>query len=418
MTVYSLSTVRTLALHAQGLARANYQLSKPETAEVAAMVRQLGAVQIDSLQMVQRSHYLALWSRLGQYDPAGFERLIYDSQQRILFEGWMHAACILPLSDYRFQRPHQQQAIQEGSSWFSNWILQPGNRELLDAVRTRLQQEGAQRAQDFEYNGPKRGSWWDWKPAKVALEYLHSYGEVMIADRVNFQRVYDLTERVLPDWVDLTMPDAEERNRHWIELGARAFGICTADQTGDYSHRKKTTARAVIRDLLADGILEPVQAHLEDGEIHELVVHRENINLLEQISDGEIKAERTTFLSPFDNLFWANQRDLNFWNFHQVLEAYKPATQREWGYFCLPILHGNRLVGRFDPKLERKKGLLRLKALYLEPGLAASEGLVSGVSQAMVDFLNFHNAHDLVIEHSEPAEFGTRLLAALPSVSG
>jgi len=387
-------------------------------AAITALIKQIGAVQIDTLQMVQRSHYLAVWSRLGNYDPAVFDSLIYAPEERRLFEGWMHAACILPLEDYRYQRTHQQQAIENGSAWFGEWLQQPGNRELLEMVRRRLQQEGPLRSQDFEYEGPKRGSWWDWKPAKVALEHLHTFGEAMVTDRVNFQRVYDLTERVLPAWVDRSVPEVRERDRYWIELGARALGICSPNQTGDYSFRKKAAARPVIRELLGDGTLKPVQARLADGEIHDLVVHWQLFPLLERIADGQIRAERTTFLSPFDSLFWANQRDQDFWGFRQVLEAYKPAPQREWGYYCLPILHREQLVGRFDPKLERKDGLLRLKALYLEPGQSATQELVEEVAQAMREFMDFHRANDLVIEHSEPGDFGSRLLDSLSSISG
>ena len=414
MTVYPLSVVRTLALVTQGLVNANDQTNKPGLEAQSAMVEQVAAVQIDTLQMVQRSHFLVMWSRLGNYAVEDFEKLAYDPEHRRLFEGWMHAASILPLRDYRFQIPHQQQAKNEGSSWYGNWIKQPGNRELLDEVRLRLHQEGGLRSQDFEYAGPKRGAWWDWKPAKIALEHLHTYGEVMIASRVNFQRVYDLTERVLPDWVDLTVPTIEERNRYWTELGAYALGICRVDQAGDYSQRKKTSLRPVLRDLLKDEVLLPIQARLADGEIHELVVHRDNLPLLERVADGEIKAERTTFLSPFDSLFWARQRDQQFWNFRQVLEAYKPSAQREWGYFCLPILHKERLIGRFDPKLDRKHGVLHLKKLYLEPTETISPELIAGVACAFTNFLEFHNAHELLIEHSLPSEFGDALLAALP----
>ena len=135
--------------------------------------------------------------------------------------------------------------------------------------------------------------------------------------------------------------------------------------------------------------------------------------MLEQAANGSLKAERTTFLSPFDNLFWAAHRDEMLWGFHQALECYLPAPKRVYGYFCLPILHKDRLVGRFDPKLERKDGILRIKALYLEPGVKAGEELVKDVATAMRDFMKFHDAKELVIERSEPASFGKKLLKAL-----
>ncbi len=156
-----------------------------------------------------------------------------------------------------------------------------------------------------------------------------------------------------------------------------------------------------------------IQARLADGETHELIVHREQLPILEQAAQGELAASRTTFLSPFDSLFWAPRRDRQFWGFRQSLEAYLPAHKRQWGYFCLPILYKDRLVGRFDPKLERKQGVLRLKALYLEEDVKPEEELVKEVAGAMADFMAFHKARELVIEKSQPQEFGQKLLAYL-----
>jgi uncharacterized protein YcaQ len=160
-------------------------------------------------------------------------------------------------------------------------------------------------------------------------------------------------------------------------------------------------------------VLVEIEAELADGESHTLVVHRDHLPALEQAADGALRAERTTFLSPFDSLFWARDCDQQVWGFRQTLEAYKPEPQRIWGYYCLPILHGDRLVGRFDPKLERKTGTLRLKALYLEPGIDPADDLIADIAGALRDFMAWHEARDLVIERSDPAEFGQKLLAAL-----
>jgi uncharacterized protein YcaQ len=410
---YPLSAVRTLALHAQGLTAPNGAEPAATIEAVYRLAEQLGCVQIDTLHVVRRSHYLVLWSRLGRYDPADFDRLVYEPAQRRLFEGWMRAACVIPLAQYRYQMPHQRRLRVDPAPMSGKWLAEPGSRELVQKVLERIRREGAVRVADFEYDGPRRGSWWDWTPAKNALEHLFAWGDVMVAGRANFQRIYDLTERVLPAWVDTTEPSAEERDRHWVEQGVRTFGVCEPAQAGDNAWMKRARSRPHVEALLAAGILVRIQAQLSDGQARDLLVHRDNLPLLEQAAAGEIVARRSTFLSPFDSLFWPQRRDQRFWGFRQALEAYKPAPQRRWGYFCLPILYHDRFVGRFDPKLERASGTLRLKALYLEPGVDPEEEMVASVAGAMRDFLAFHGAGDLAIERSEPEEFGKKLLAAL-----
>ncbi len=294
-----------------------------------------------------------------------------------------------------------------------HWFNQPGNRELTAQVLERIRAEGGLRTRDFEDPRPSRGTWWDWKPAKVALEYLFLWGDLMAANRINFHRVYDLTERVLPAWVDRSIPGPEEVTQHWIEVASQALGAATPKQLAFYTFRKQGAARPAIEKLVKEGILMPIQAQVLDGQVQDMLIHHTLLPQLELAEQGAVAARRTTFLSPFDSLLWHRQRVEDLWAFTDILEAYKPARQHKWGYFCLPILHHDRLVGRFDPKLERSKGLLRLNALYLEPGVALTDELVVGAAQAMRSFLAFHHATDLLIERSQPDEFGRQLLAAL-----
>lgn len=409
-TPYPLSAARTLALHSQGLTIPNNSDVAPTLAEINKTVEQVNYIQIDTLNLIRRSQYIVLWSRLGSYAPEDFDRLIYDSQERKLFEGVHGPAVIIPLKDYRYQLVQKDGEREALSVWFPNWLDGEGNRELASMVIERIRQEGALRTTDFEYHGPRRGSWWDWKPAKTALEYLFVRGDLMITNRVNFQRVYDLTERVLPSWVDTTTPTPEERDRYWMEHGMLAMGICQPRQLADYAfHMRRAAPKAIWADMLQQGVVVPVQAILADGEPHELVVHRDKLETLQKAADGAIKAERTTFLSFFDSLFWCRGRDMQVWGYRNLLEAYNRQENRKYGYFCLSILHNDQLVGRFDPKLERKTGLLRLKAIYLEPGVKPDDVLVQDVARAMRDFMAFHQASDLEIEKSEPEEFSKKL---------
>ncbi len=206
---------------------------------------------------------------------------------------------------------------QEGSSkWWEHWLSQPGNAELVDKVRERIRTEGPLRGADFEHHGPRRGAWWDWKPAKHALERLFDRGELMIADRVNFQRVYDLRERVLPKWVDAREPAPDEMHRHMLEWATRALGICQPLQAADYVwSMKRGIAKPYLAQLIGEGQLIPIQAELADGQVHELVIQRDHLADLERAADGALAPQRTTFLSPFDNLFWARGRDRQLWFF-------------------------------------------------------------------------------------------------------
>ncbi len=410
MISYPLSALRAVALRTQGLDKAD--ISTPTRESIDQVVNQIGCVQIDTLHMVRRSHYLVLWSRLGNYATAEFDALSSPEDRR-LFEGWQHAASIISLKEYRYQLPHQRDLRDHPTNWYNRWLNETVQKDFVPQVLERVRREGALKVSDFESDGHQGGTWWNWRPAKVALEFLYANGELMIADRIKFQRVYDLTERVLPSWVDMTEPTVGQRDRFWVERGAKALGVFLPRHAGDYTWMKVARSKPIVESMIKDGFLIQIQGTLNNGDTGQLLIHRDNLPLLEQAADGALKAERTTFLSPFDNLWWASRRDEQFWGFRQSLEAYLPAARRVYGYFCMPILHKDRLVGRFDPKLERKQAILRLKALYLEPGVKPDEELVQDIAACMRDFMAFHAARDLIIEHSEPADLSKKLIGRL-----
>lgn len=217
---YPLAALRAVALHTQRLNQPNGTKSFPTSDHIAGLAEHLGCLQLDTLQKVHRAHYLTVWSRLGTFQPSYLDCLVYRPQGRRLFEGWQHASCLAPLHDWRFQLPYMRRLQANPVSYTEGWLRSEENKALLEEVEQRVRREGPLLAADFPsrpevlYDGPRRGSWWDWKPAKMALEHLTSIGVLMITDRLRFQRVYDLTERVLPDWVDRSEPNAEERDRY------------------------------------------------------------------------------------------------------------------------------------------------------------------------------------------------------------
>lgn len=410
-TIYPLFALRAIVLHTQLLTTPNGASPAPTPDTIVDLVKALGYVQIDTLHVVNRAHYVTLWARFGTYDTDDFHKLLYTAGQRRLYEGWGHAASIIPLEHYRYHSWRTDRRISYNPS-FREWVNKNSNRELVEQTLERIRTEGGLRVGDFEYKGPQKGVWYDWKPSKMALEALFAWGDLMVADRVNFQRVYDVRERVLPEWVDTMPVDPDEARRFCLEQAAKALGVFKPRDLTLYAYMKSTPARSMIKILIKEGVLVEIQGESMNG-IKTWLVHRDSLPLLQRAAEGDVKAERTTFLAPFDSLFWAWDRDQKLWGFRQLLECYKPAVQRVYGYFCFPILHKNRLVGRFDPKLDRKSSALHLNALYLEPGVEPDDELVAGVATAMRDFLLWHSAKGLKIEKSDPSAFGEKLMNAL-----
>jgi uncharacterized protein YcaQ len=287
MKIYPTAALRAVVLRTQNLHAAKNP--RPTRDIIQQTIEQIGCVQIDTLHVVRRSQYLVPWSRLGTYNPNDIDTLQSDTDRR-LFEGWEHAATIIPLTEYRYQMPHQRDLREHPTNWYQRWLTEHGHPETIQMVRERIQRDGACKVSDFERGDHPGGAWWNWRPAKVALEYLYAFGDVMIAGRDKFQRIYDLTERVLPKWVDTTEPTVEERDRFWVERGAKAMGVGLPRHAGDYTWMKVTKSRPIVAALVKDGTLIPVQGKLMDGTTAELVVHRDNLSLLQQAADGALAA--------------------------------------------------------------------------------------------------------------------------------
>ncbi|MDD9954911.1 MAG: winged helix DNA-binding domain-containing protein [Anaerolineaceae bacterium] len=397
---------RALALHAQGLA-APANIADEDA--IVNTVHALGSIQIDSLQVVARSQYLVLWSRLGCYDPAQLDALLFRPGRKRFFEYWKKAASIIPLEHYRFSMPRMQQRLDSPRTNWRNWLEREDAASALKLVRKRIAAEGALRAADFAWEGEKRGAWWDWKPAKAALEYLYGIGELMISDRVNFQRVYDLPERVLPNWVDTSPATREEADRHDVELALRALGICRPRSLFDYTYLLRQRIRPVLDILRQEGKLVTVACEVCDGKLDDLLVHRDRLTDLQRALDGELQSQHTTLLSPFESLLWSKVHGHALWNYHHAIELYVPQPKRKWGYFTLPILHRDRLIGRLDPRLERESNTFHIRALHLEPGIEPDERLVSELAAAIRDFMAFHGATRLKFGRRGNAQFRVKL---------
>jgi len=386
----SLADVRRLAVRAQLL---DGQSDLPAGKEgVARAIEQLGYVQIDTISVVARAHHQTLWARRSDYRPAMLHDLL--AVDRRVFEYWGHAASVLPMSDFRYYLPKMRRSPTSvyGKSWLAE------NAETVRHVVDRIRAEGALASKDFERpKGEKAGAWWDWKPAKMALEILFSQGELMVAERRNFQRVYDLTERVLPETVDLRVPPDSEVNRFFVLRALDAYGVATEREmrfhilgpsAGDIS--------TAVEELGEDGLIRRVAVEGADGQAF----------YLREGQPAQVRSDapppRCRLLCPFDNLIIQRDRTQWLFGFDYTLECYLPEAKRRYGYFIFPILFGDRLVGRLDPKADRRAKVLIAKTLTLEVDVDGADGLLPALAEALARFAQFNGCREIAFETVRP----------------
>ena len=397
----SLEFARRIALHAQLLGE---RPVLPDGKEgVAQTIERLGYVQIDTISVVQRAHHHTLWTRRPDYDPKMLHEL--QAVDRRVFEYWGHAASYLPMADYRFYLPRMRSFRAPVKSWEKYFIEK--HEHLTGPVLKRIQQEGPLSSKDFKPPpGMKRGEWWDWKPAKGALEVLFWRGELMVAERRSFQRVYDLTERVLPSDVDTRSPEDDELGRFLVHRGLAAYGVARQKEIREHIHGAE---RKVINQSIADMVeaseVIPVKIEEVDGADYYALP-----KMLEQSADLKRLDWRVWFLSPFDNLVIQRERIKHLFAFDYTLECYLSAAKRKYGYFSLPILWGEQFVGRLDPKADRKNKVLIIRNLVFETQFQISDDFLGKFGEALGDFAQFNQCERIELENVFPKEIKEPIL--------
>ena len=374
--------------------------AEPTRGAVLDAIRRLGALQIDSISVVARSPYLVLWSRLGTYDPRWLDELLARGR---LFEYWSHAACFLPREDWPLYRRDMLELHPRSRAWLA------ANEGVRKRVLSRLQDAGPVRSSEWERaGGVKGGGWWDWKPEKIALEALFATGEVMVTRRENFQRVYDLRERVLPHWDDTSLPSHDWVRREFALKAVRALGVAKAQWVPDYFKRPVKGTSAVLERLADEGQLArvAVEAWNQPGYIHP-----DNLRFARAATRGILRHRGTTLLSPFDPVVWDRARLLDLWAFHYRIEVYTPAPKRRYGYYTLPILHHGQLIGRLDPKAHRAAGTLEIRRIHLEPGVAVTPTVVQGLADTLLAFARWQNLTVVQVGSSDPSELAAHVRA-------
>ncbi len=367
MVELSLPEARRLALASQ-----SFSPARPKSVgrrELLRLVQRLGALQIDSVNVLIRSHYLPAFARLGAYARADLDALAWESHD--LFEYWGHEASLLPVELWPLLRWRMERA-RRGEMWGGIARFGRERAAYVEEVFREVGARGPIAASSLEQGGKRGGKWWGWADGKRAMECLFWSGRVTASTRRNFERLYDLPERVLPpELLAAPVPPEDEAQRRLLVRASRALGIATARDLGDYFRIRPTLAKARIGELVELGELEPARVQ----------GWREPAFLARGLRVAPSFEGLRALVSPFDSLIWERSRTERLFGFHFRLEFYVPAPKRVHGYYVMPFLLGDRLVGRVDLKAERSESTLLVHAAYPEKDVDGSEAATALAAQ-------------------------------------
>lgn len=391
-------STRHLVLKSQGLL-----LAKPFGTGLHGArdaIGHLGYVQLDTISVVERAHHHVLYSRVPSYKPEMMNKLLLAGD---IFEYWSHAAAILPITDFRYSLPYKQ-AIKSGQV---HWYKNP-DRKLMDELLARIRADGPIRSRDLENKNKatKQAGWWDWKPAKKALEQLYMEGDLMVSNREGFQKTYDLTERVLPSGVNTAMPDAKELAEHLLDQQLRCHGF-TSLKSVTYLRRNtdlRKATKSLIDERLEQGLLQQLQLPNGESFVAETGILERPLPRL---------SSRLQILSPFDNCVIQRERLKAVFGFEYQIECYVPEAKRKYGYFSLPLLFKGEFIGRMDCKAHRKDRHLEIKSLYIENTSFEVEAIVTALVKAIDEFRPFQNCDTVSLTNAEPLHLAAKVRQAL-----
>lgn len=366
----SIADARRIALAAQGFDTARPQ-TKATQRHVEALISRLGVIQIDSVNVLVRSQELPLFSRLGDHNRNAIPKA---TEKQKLFEYWGHEAAHLPVEIHPLFRWKMEAARTGRVTHWGLTSFYEENKAFVKRTLKHVEKNGPTTSRELSTRTEKKGTWWDWDEAKVALEYLFLTGELMSRGRgTDFARIYDIPERVLPQRIiEASTPSEHEARKQLLVRSAVAQGVATASDLADYYRQKLVTVKPLIAELVEDGELREVAV---DGWTEKALVHR-NATMPKQL-------HATALLSPFDSLVWCRPRNERLFNFHYRIEIYTPKEKRKFGYYVLPFMMNGEMVGRVDIKADRSNSKLLVHSVHTERGVKRSS--ISGALSAELD---------------------------------
>lgn len=382
----TLQQLQRLTLNSQGLLQPS-SYGKGKEAVLNA-VEQLGYLQIDTLSIVERAHHHTLWTRIPDYKTTYLDELL---EERKVFEYWFHAASYLPMKDFRFALPQMLDVKQSKTHYYN------ADPKVMQYVMDTIRGEGPKKARDFKDKSKKEGSWWNWKPTKIALERLFLQGDLMVNERHGMQKTYDIAENVLPKGINLTEPTPMEYAEYLVNTYLRAYGFTTVKQI---THLKKGKT-------LKENVNTVLESMLQKGTIQNL--HFEGVPSVFVQSEYKEKTIRTQssnirLLSPFDNSIIHRERIKFLFDYDFRLECYLPKEKRQYGYFCLPILFNDTFIGRVDCKAHRKEKQLEIIHLHIENNNIDIEEWISPFTELLRQFTTFNGCESIKLTQVSPSK--------------
>jgi uncharacterized protein len=397
--VTQLRPEQTRLIHLNALGLAHPASTKASKRDLLKCIRAMQLLQLDTISVVNRSHFLVLYARLGQFDLNWLDQILTDGS---LFELWAHEACLAPKDNFWLLRA-QMQDREHWSQKNKRAMHQTHGKELKQLI-SHIRKNGSVKSSDFERPAHlgERAGWWDWKPHKKWLEALFAAGDLMVAKREGFQRVYDLAQRVAPVLADsqavrerLSALDATTRREQFILHSIKALGVTKARWVKDYYRLKRLVSNAELMGLVDQGKLNCVAV---DNDSDPWFYHPTTKKMVEQVVSGKRPlANHCALLSPFDPLVWHRERAQIMFDFEYRIECYTPEHKRKFGYFCLPILWKDQIIGRLDAKAHRAQGIFEVKQLHFEKKTNLNNSLLNELGSTMKQFSHWHGCQSVKI---------------------